>query len=92
MCDRQAEGRIHGLCVRMFTGVDARLDGRHVTRSGGGVTVIERVAIAPDSTATAALERLVVQLTREPGVRNVSWHLRPDDISASGPQDRPVGG
>ncbi|MFJ5675623.1 hypothetical protein [Streptomyces sp. NPDC093097] len=85
MCDQQAEVEVHALCVRAFMGCGVRVDSRHITRPDNHVNVLTQVTLVPDGLATTALERLVVQLAREPGVRKVCWHLYTEGAAALGP-------
>ncbi|MFB7635402.1 hypothetical protein ACFC0M_31235 [Streptomyces sp. NPDC056149] len=89
VCDGHAMNKTLTLFSHMFTGTGVRVDSRCTVRPDGRVSVLAQVALTPDASATAALERLVVHLTREPGVRNVRWHLHTKNTPSAPP--RPPG-
>ncbi|MFB7635305.1 hypothetical protein ACFC0M_30740 [Streptomyces sp. NPDC056149] len=87
VCDQQAEETVRELCVGMFARINVPLDSRYVIDPSGTTTVLVEIGLAAGGSTTAVLERLVVQLTREPGVRNVSWRMDMDteDFPAADP-------
>ncbi|WP_189306932.1 hypothetical protein [Streptomyces albospinus] len=78
VCDRRVEKKVRALCFRAFAETDTRLHSVHTINRDGSVDVLLQMALTPESPAAAALERLVVLLTREPQVRDLRWHLYPD--------------
>ncbi|MCC3771526.1 hypothetical protein [Streptomyces sp. UNOC14_S4] len=80
-CDRHSEAKVRALCVIAFAGSGARMRSLHVVEPGepgdpgDSVTVLLRVTFAMDGPDTVALERLVTELSREPGVRDLHWRI-----------------
>ncbi|MGW1072884.1 hypothetical protein [Streptomyces sp. NPDC002537] len=74
-CDRRSEAKVRALCVIAFTGSGARMRSMHVTEPDDRVTVLLRVTFAMDGPDTVALERLVTELSREPGVQDLHWRI-----------------
>ncbi|MCC3775301.1 hypothetical protein [Streptomyces sp. UNOB3_S3] len=76
-CDRRVENKVRALCVIGLTGPGARLSSLHIVDPDDAVDVVVavRLTFAADGPALVALERLVEQLSREPGVRDLHWRL-----------------
>ncbi|WP_043262954.1 hypothetical protein [Streptomyces sp. CT34] len=85
VCDRRVEKKIRALCFLAFANTGTRLHSLHTVEPDGSVHVLLRLTLTADSPAAAALERLVVQLTREPQVRELHWHLHTDNIPPTTP-------
>ncbi|MGI5337867.1 hypothetical protein ACQEVS_10915 [Streptomyces sp. CA-181903] len=81
-CDREVENKVRALCVLAFAGTGTRLNSLHIIEPDDDVVV--QVGLVLDGSDTAALERLVVRLTREPRVRDVRWHLHTGVPSSRG--------
>ncbi|RLV04326.1 hypothetical protein CTZ27_10155 [Streptomyces griseocarneus] len=74
-CDWRSEAKVRALCVIAFAGSGARMRSLHVLEPDDSVTVLLRVTFALDGADTVALERLVTELSREPGVRDLHWRI-----------------
>ncbi|MEU3355065.1 hypothetical protein [Streptomyces sp. NPDC037389] len=76
-CDRRVENKVRALCVLGLSGPGARLSSLHIVDPDdtADVVVTVRLTFAEGAPALVALERLVEQLSREPGVRDLHWRL-----------------
>ncbi|GHF43127.1 hypothetical protein [Streptomyces morookaense] len=74
-CERRVEAKVRALCVLAFAGTGARLNSLHIIEPDDSVTVVVRITLTLAGPAGVALERLVDQLSREPGVRDLHWRL-----------------
>ncbi|MHA7960348.1 hypothetical protein ACX9I7_21585 [Streptomyces sp. L500] len=76
-CDRRVENKVRALCVIGLSGPGARLSSLHIVDpdDAADVVVTVRLTFAEGGPALVALERLVGQLSREPGVRDLHWRL-----------------
>ncbi|WEB43613.1 hypothetical protein MOV08_32945 [Streptomyces yunnanensis] len=83
VCDRSVEKKVRALCFLAFADTDTCLHSVHTINRDGSVGVLLQMTLTPESPAAAALERLVVHLTHEPQVRDLRWHLYPDNIPPS---------
>ncbi|QHC24813.1 hypothetical protein [Streptomyces sp. GS7] len=75
MCDPPIERMVKALCIVAFAGTDVRLKIHRTLEPGGNAHLTIHVTLTSDGPSTAALERLVVQLTRIPRVRQLRWAM-----------------
>ncbi|WP_274918330.1 hypothetical protein [Streptomyces sp. WZ-12] len=83
VCDRHVDPKIRTLYTLAFANTDIPLHSLHTIRPDGSVHVRLQMTLTADGPGAAALERLVVQLSREPHIRALHWHLHTDDGSTS---------
>ncbi|MFF4410746.1 hypothetical protein ACFY2W_11715 [Streptomyces sp. NPDC001262] len=82
-CERRVEGKVRALCVLAFAGTGARLNSLHVIEPDDSVTVVVRITLTLPGPGGVALDRLVDQLSHEPGVRDLHWRLHTESASAA---------
>ncbi|MFF4409180.1 hypothetical protein [Streptomyces sp. NPDC001404] len=87
VCDPRVEGKVRALCVLAFAGTGVRVRSLHTIEpdDSDSAYVLVQVTLAADDRATAALERLVVQLAREPRIRDLQWHLHSGRTALAAP-------
>ncbi|MEV5283446.1 hypothetical protein ACFYMW_37290 [Streptomyces sp. NPDC006692] len=76
-CDQHAQIKVRALCVLALTTPSARLLSLHADQHDAATAHL-RLEIALDDPGTVPLDRLVDQLSREPGVRDLHWHQHPE--------------
>ncbi|MEV5510972.1 hypothetical protein [Streptomyces orinoci] len=85
VCDPGVEGKVRALCVVAFGGTGIRLNSFRSFEPDDSVNVVIEVTLTSDGPAAAALDRLVVQLAREPRVRDLRWDLHTGPLTVVGP-------
>ncbi|MFK0295001.1 hypothetical protein ACIQU6_31650 [Streptomyces sp. NPDC090442] len=83
VCDRRVDTKMRTLYTRAFTNTNTPLDSVHTIKPDGSVHVRLQMTLTAGGPGAAALERLVVQLSREPHIRALRWHLQTDGGSTS---------
>ncbi|MGD3111569.1 hypothetical protein [Streptomyces sp. YGL11-2] len=85
VCDPSRERMVRALCLVAFANTDVRPKLHHTLEPDGNAHLTIHVTLTSDGPSTAALERLVVQLTRIPRVRHLRWAMHTGETADPNP-------